>query len=393
MTRELELLLSRRWILKSADKELYYKVRDALGDIRKFSSEKLGCHVTENPLLVKMEKIPAIPESFMGIQDFTSTREYAYLCVLLMFLEDKDAQEQFILSQLTEYIASNMPSEPVDWTLYTNRRCLIKVLRYAVKQGMIAVTDGSDDDFMDNSAGEVLYENTGASRYFMRNFSNDIMTFSRPEDFSRSEWFEIDEDRGVARRQRVYKRLIFAPGMYRIDGSPEDFEYLKNQGNNLREGLERIFDCRIHIHKGSAFLISGDGCRMGEVFPGNNVISDILLMCCAEIRQRIESGAWKTANDDTCSVDIVEFDNMIREVREKYRTGFTKNYREMPEGEFVRNMTAELERWMFIRTDDKNHQIMIYPAAGKIEGSYPEDYSASEDQTGEDMHEQQMAGE
>ena len=29
--------------------------------------------------------------------------------MLLMFLEDKDAQEQFILSQLTEYIAANMP--------------------------------------------------------------------------------------------------------------------------------------------------------------------------------------------------------------------------------------------------------------------------------------------
>ncbi len=381
MTKELELLLNRRWILKSTDKELYYRVRDALGEIKKFSSEKLGCYIMENPMLVKMEKIPAIPESFMGIRDFTTNQEYAYLCVLLMFLEDKDAQEQFILSQLTEYIASNMPSEPVDWTFYKNRRCLIKVLRYAVKQGIIAVTDGRDDDFIDDYSGEVLYENTGVSRYFMRNFSNDIMSFSRPEDFNKSEWFEIDEDRGIARRQRVYKRLLFAPGMYRADGSPEDFEYLKNQGNNLRENLERMFDCRVNIHRGSAFLISGDGCRMGEVFPGNNVISDILLMCCAEIRQRMESGVWKTAADDTCSVDVVEFENMIREVREKYSSGFTKNYRELPDGEFVNDVKEELERWMFIRTNGKTHQVTIYPAAGKIEGSYPEDYSALEGKT------------
>lgn len=392
MTRELELLMSRRWILKSDDKELYYKVRDSLAEIRKFSSEKLGCYIMENPLLVKMEKIPAIPESFMGIQDFTTMREYAYLCVLLMFLEDKDAQEQFILSQLTEYISSNMPSEPVNWTIYTNRRCLIKVLRYAVKQGMIAVTDGSDDDFMDDSVGEVLYENTGVSRYFMRNFSNDIMEFSRPEDFSRSEWFEIDEDRGIARRQRVYKRLMFAPGMYRRDGSPEDFEYLKNQGNKLRETLEGMFDCRVHIHKGSAFLISGDGCRMGDVFPGNNVISDILLMCCAEIRNRIKSGAWIVSSDDTCSIDIVEFENMIRYVRKKCRSGFTKNYREMPEGEFVKSVSAEMERWMFVRISDNEHQVIIYPAAGKIEGSYPDDYIGSDGKAMEEQYEQQMAG-
>lgn len=41
--RELEALLNKRWILKAEDKELYYKVRDQLGEIRKFASDKLGC--------------------------------------------------------------------------------------------------------------------------------------------------------------------------------------------------------------------------------------------------------------------------------------------------------------------------------------------------------------
>lgn len=64
--RELEALLNKRCILKAEDKELYYKVRDQLGEIRKFASDKLGCHIIENALLVKLEKIPVIPESFMG---------------------------------------------------------------------------------------------------------------------------------------------------------------------------------------------------------------------------------------------------------------------------------------------------------------------------------------
>lgn len=112
--RELEALLNKRCILKAEDKELYYKVRDQLGEIRKFASDKLGCHIIENALLVKLEKIPVIPESFMGVQEFTSKEEYAFLCLLLMFLEDKDPQEQFILSQLTEYVSSNMPNGSVD---------------------------------------------------------------------------------------------------------------------------------------------------------------------------------------------------------------------------------------------------------------------------------------
>ena len=83
---ELEALLSKRWILKSDNKELYYKVRDALGEIRKFTSDKMGCPIVENALLVKMEKIPVVAENYMGIQEFTSKEEYAFLCILLPFL-------------------------------------------------------------------------------------------------------------------------------------------------------------------------------------------------------------------------------------------------------------------------------------------------------------------
>ncbi len=115
--KELELLLFRRWVLKSEEKELYYKIRDSIGEIRRYATEKMGCQIIENSLLVKMEKIPALPEEYMGITEFSSKEEYAFLCILLMFLEDREPQEQFILSQLTEYIEVNMPEHQADWTL------------------------------------------------------------------------------------------------------------------------------------------------------------------------------------------------------------------------------------------------------------------------------------
>lgn len=376
---ELETLLNRRWILKSEEKELYYKVRDSLGELRKFTTEKLGCQIIDNSLLIKMEKIPVIPEKFMGIQQFSSKEEYTYLCVLLMFLEDRDAQEQFILSQLTEYMSANMPGEIADWTFYTNRRRLIRVLRYAVSQGLIGITDGNEETFMDNEAGEVLYENTGASRYFMRNFSKDILEYTRPEDFRESEWFQVDEDRGFARRHRVYKRLLFAPAMYREDGSEEDFEYLKYYGRRLSEELEQVFDCQIHIHRGSAYLLSGADCRMGQTFPGNNSLSDILLLCFGEIRKKIESEEWKTDAKEMCSVSQIEFENLLKKVKKQYGNGFSKNYREMPEGEFVKTLMDEMECWMFIKREDAIQQIRICPATGKLQGSYPEDYSGGKE--------------
>lgn len=372
--KELEILLDRRWILKSEEKELYYGIRDAMPEVRKFVTEKLGCQLVENSLLVKLEKIPPIPESFMGIQEFTSKEEYAYLCMLLMFLEDKDAQDQFILSQLTEYVGANMPKEPIDWTLYTNRRRLVKVLRYATAQGMIRVTDGSEDVFMEEKGGEVLYENTGASRYFMRNFSWDIMDYKKPEEFRENEWFEMNEDRGLIRRHRVYKRLLFSVGMYKETGSEEDFEYLKYYGRRLTEDLERIFDGQVHIHKGSAYFLMGTDCHIGETFPGNNVLSDIVLLCCARIRNEIERGNFQMLSDETIRVEQVEFETLLKSIKKDYGSGFTKTYREIPEGEFVKELLTELEKWTFIRWKEEEHQVWIYPSSGKMMGHYPTDF-------------------
>lgn len=371
---ELEVLLKRRWVLKAQEKELYYKIRDSLGELRKFATDKLGCQVIDNSTLVKMEKIPVQPESFMGIQQFSSKEEYVYLCLLLMFLEDKDAQEQFILSQLTEYLTATLPGEITDWTFYTNRRRLIRVLRYAVDQGIIGITDGSEDSFMDDKDGEVLYENTGASRYFMRSFSRNIMEYTNPEDFRESEWFSVDEDRGMARRHRVYKRLIFAPAMYRGDGSPEDFEYLKYYGRRVSEDLEQNFDCHVHIHRGSAYVLSGEDCRIGKTFPSNNSLSDILLLSFKEIRWKIQEGQWTTTQDEMCLIDYITFENVLKEVKTQYNKGFAKKYREMPEGEFVKIVTEEMQRWMFLKVDEESQQVKICPAVGKIQGSYPKEY-------------------
>ena len=186
MRRTLETLLSQRWILKSRDRELYYELKEELasGEEKKFLMEKLGYPLIVNPYMIKVEKIPAAPENWMGILEFTSKLEYIFFCLVLMFLEDKEAEEQFVLSELTEYIQGQYREEQVDWTVYRYRRHLIKVMKYCVACGILNVNDGSEEGFARDDANEVLYENTGVSRYFMRNFTQDIMGYASPQDFA-----------------------------------------------------------------------------------------------------------------------------------------------------------------------------------------------------------------
>ena len=79
--KELETLLNRRWILKSEDKELYYKIRDAVGEIRKYSTDKLGCQIIDNSLLVKMEKYRLFRKNLWELKSLTQRKNmHIYVC-------------------------------------------------------------------------------------------------------------------------------------------------------------------------------------------------------------------------------------------------------------------------------------------------------------------------
>lgn len=370
----LEELLSKRWIIKNEDKEKYYLIRDNMEEIRKYVTDKLGCQLIVNPHMIKIEKIPATPAGYMGITEFSEKREYVFLCLILMFLEDKEAQEQFVLSQLTEYIAANIVNERIDWTVYSLRKQLIKVMRFCMGNSIFKITDGDEDEFTQDDSIEVLYENTGLSKYFMKTFTKDIMKYSSVSEFEQSDWVGIDEDRGIARRHRVYKRLLFSHGIYRESNDDEDFEYLKYYGNRLSEDFERNFNCRLQIYKSSAYLILNESCRLGEAFPAGNTLSDIILLFNNYLLERIRTAEINTEWDESVIMDEVEFEKHILECRRECVGGLVKTYRDMTSTEFVRKVQEYMENLGFINRNSLTRQIKIRPVIGKISGHFPKNF-------------------
>ena len=368
----LEILLGRRWTLKSRDRELYYQVKDQLGAVKRFLTEKLGYQVIVNPYLIKAEKMPAKPENWMGILEFHHKIEYVFFCIVLMFLEEKEAEEQFVLSELTEYIQGQYREEQVDWTIYSFRRHLIKVLKYCVSCGILNVDDGNEESFARDDSSEVLYENTGVSRYFMKNFTQDIMGFSSPEDFQKEEWIGVDEDRGIVRRQRVYRRLLMTMGMYRDPETEEDFAYVKNFRNMIQGELSEFLDCELHVHRSGAFLILGEDCRMGRCFPEENTLSDIVLLVNSLIGEKIQEGKIVPGAEEQIVLPREAFLGILEECRERYSRGFIKTYREMTTKEFCQEVLSYMKELSMI--EERRGDIWVSGAAGKIAGQYPKDF-------------------
>ena len=374
--KPLEVLLSKRWILKNRDKELYYQLKDEIGKSRDFLTEKLGYQAIVTPNLIKLEKIPAYAQNWMGIQEFSDHLEYIFLCMILMFLEERDSGEQFVLSMLTEYIQENIKEEQIDWTIYSYRRYLVKVMKYCVKVGILEIDDGSEDNFMKSDEGEVLYQNTGASRYFMKNFSRDISDYQKQEDFLKEEWIGMNEDRGIIRRQRVYRSLLMSPGIYLNDDTEEDFAYVRHYRGMIQEELNRFFDCELQVHKTSAFLVMGEDSNLGKSFPEENTLSDIVLLWCGLFRQKINDGDIEVPIGEDIVISTQQFVAISEECKRRYGNGWIKTYREMTMGEFCN----KLKEYMIIMEMIKEiyDQIMVYPIVGKVEGCYPKDFKGGE---------------
>ncbi|MDE5909997.1 MAG: TIGR02678 family protein [Lachnospiraceae bacterium] len=372
----LDILLGRRWILKSRDRELYYQMRDEVGGWKKFLTEKLGYQIIVNAYLVKVEKLPARAERWMGIQEFTAPIEYAFFCLILMFLEDKEAQEQFVLSGLTEYVQGQYKSEQIDWTVYHYRRHLIKVLKFCVAEGILDVNDGSEEGFAKNDSSEVLYENTGASRYFMRNFTQDIMDYTDYSDFQKAEWIGVDEDRGIVRRQRVYRSLLMSLGMYVSEENAEDFAYVRNYRNTIQGELEELFPCELQVYRSCAFLILGEECKLGRFLPEENTLSDIVLLVGQLIREKVETGRYELKDGENIKISGEEFRSLMEECKKRFGSGFTKTYREMVTEEFYREISASLINMELV--EKQREDVLIRPALGRVIGRYPVDFNGND---------------
>ena len=332
----LEILLSRRWILKSKDRELYYQVKDEV--------------------------------------------RYVFLCMILMFLEDKEAEEQFVLSELTEYIQSQYKEESIDWTLYQYRRHLIKVIKFCETCGMIVVNDGNEESFAKNDTNEVLYENTGVSRYFMKNFTQDIMGCESPKDFEKEEWLDMNEDRGIVRRHRVYRSLLMSPALYKTEENEEDFLYIRNYRNTIGGDFADLFDCELQIHKTSAFLVLGPESRLGRSFPEGNTLSDIVLLCNGIFREEIQKQKISVAVDESVLLSKQQFQEMIERCKSEYGKGFAKTYRDMSNMEFYHTVKDYMKEMEFI--EERMDSICIRSIMGKVIGNYPKDFviGAKEDE-------------
>ena len=376
----LDTLLENYWILREQDSETYEAIMSNITkDEQEFIKQKLGYKLIVNPYLIKLEKIPGVPKAWMGISEFQSKLEYVFLCMILLFLENKSPKEQFILSGLIEFIENssldiNLGDVTIDFTIFKQRQAMVRVLKFIRNLGFIKLYDGDESRFAENISNDALYEITGVSKFFVRNFTSNIVDCNLYTDIYEQEQLGLEQDKGLERRRRVYRRLFMENVVYHENADDQDFAYIKNYKNILAKDCDEFFNSSLEVHKDAAYIVLSDEKNYKNVFPGNKAISDVVLFVNRKLRELVDDKKLDLTMEDRAEITNIEWHKLLTDVRAEYGSGFSKEYRTLDEEDFIKEVTNYMKEFEFIRTDEECRNIEIMPITWKIVGSYPKNF-------------------
>ncbi|MGL4761933.1 MAG: TIGR02678 family protein [Sarcina sp.] len=362
-------------ISKNDDREKYYEIKDEAREYKGFLTQYLGYNLIIKEDFIKLEKLPALPEKWMGIKDFDSKKEYIFFMLLLAFLEDKDKEEQFILSNITEYIQENYEFERIDWTVYKDRKALINVITFSLSIKILKKYDGEENEFLRNFTSEVLYENTGISKYVVRRFNSDISECKTYEDLIESRETNLEVDSGVLRTNRVYRRLMLTPVVYKSQGYESDYEYIKNYRNNIKNNFDKYLNWDVHIHRDASMVIPTFNIR-ADMFPNNKIITYAVLFLAKKLRELLESKFISYNENDELVIESSAFYDIVIGIKDTYSHGFSKDLREASNQRFYKEMFDYLIEWNMI--SDEGNYVKVLALIFKFSGSYNKEYIGGE---------------
>lgn len=350
---EFRILLDHFWIRRDEDRELFYQVRRKLPALRRALREQFGWETICTEKVIRLVKEPARANAAFGIPDFAEVSDYCLLCGVLLMLEDKDDGQRFLLSELTQavsaYVRPYLPE--LTWERYRCRTSLVRVLQYAERIGLLHNCEGESTGFAEHREQEVLYENTGLSRYFSVNFHRDIAGYLSVADFEKPPEDGPDLERGAFRTYRVYRQLALAPAVYWDTPADPVYAYIKNQRSAIQRNLDDTIGGKLQVYHNGAFFLPEDGVPCGACFPQDQMLSDILLLLFERLSERICCGGFSRTPDDRVHMTRQGFSAELESVRQEYSSLWGKTVTERELSVLAQDVLDEMCRWGFAQAE------------------------------------------
>ncbi len=126
----------------------------------------------------------------------------------------------------------------------------------------------------------------------------------------------MEEDRGIVRRQRIYRKLLLSCGVYpdTQKEKDEDFAYIRNYRGHIARDLEQLFPCELQVYSSAAFLVLDREHTIGNVFPQNHALHDLILLVHAALRKRVQANTLTLSANEVIEMEIDACERMVQKV-------------------------------------------------------------------------------
>ena len=371
-------LLDNFWIVREENPADYFRIKRSIDNsMKRFISDYAGWKLIINNRVIKLEKLPAEADAFMGIECFESINDYCLLCALLIYLDDKFDGEQFLLTELIENVERIINDViDMDFTRFTDRKSLVRMLRFAQEMNLVKISEGSLEHVENDRNKEILYENTGLSAFFSVHHNRDISSFTKYTDFEGNNEAYSESDKGYVRTSRVYRRLLLKPAMYWDTKDDSDGIYIKNQRNTILNRLDKYLEGRLDIHNGSAFYMLNEENTFGKIHPSEKMISGFSALLCGDIKTELLSHKLRS-DVNNIYISKEELESFIIKCRNKYYNGLSKEFRELTDEKLILMIRSYMIEWMMLETNGEVFRIC--DGTFKTSGHFPKDFNLSYD--------------
>lgn len=370
-------LMQCKWVLQQNQPDEFFRISRYENILRKLFREKFGWNLIGTARLYKLEKTPASSKSYMGISEMQSSSDYALLCCVMAFLEERELDRQFLLGELCEAVIGYYPSDAVNhisWEDYNWRKALIRVLKYLADNGAIKVIDDQSSDFIkegfygESKRVEALYEVGLMSRYVMRMMKRDISAYKNSEEFMENELKveAYDGEMSTVNRQNVYRRLLLQPVVNRSEINEAEINYLRHQYGNITADFQKYFELDFEQYFDAAMLVSQERSSfVKNEYPNQrNGIHNIILLL----------SSWFAENSDLvqkADLSLDEFKNQLKKFKSANMHGWTKEYKDMKLDKLFNEIVSEMKKWEMIALDDEI--VTLKPGFYRIRGNYAQE--------------------
>jgi len=377
-TNALNVLFEKFWIIRDQEPDMYRTIRDREMVLKRHLQDKYGLELIVHRYFAKLEKIPVEPQSWMGIQTFEKTTDYVLFCCILAFLERKRVDEQFLLSDLTEYVAETYPGfEKIEWSVYTIRQSLIRAMREVISFSLIRTIDGHLEGYQSDTTEDVLYEVTIYAKYFMRAYPDDLTRFRDEHELLEQEWKRRPED---MTRRRVYRALRMTPFVRRKGEDDLDFQYIRRYRDRLQDDFLETTPFRLEVYRDVAFLNLPEPKTMYTYYPGRGSIHDVSLHVTAMLMETLDNQELVLGHLD---LPFSRFKRLLYQTKERYGHGWSKDYREGSIAHITKEVLRLWKNWELATVDEAEEMIHVFPGISRVIARYPKDYEEKRERRNE----------